>query len=246
MAHKRPRRAKNPGMPGILVAETAPKSPAAEAYRTLRTNIRFAGLDRPCRTIVITSATPSEGKTTAAANFGVVCAQAGSRVCLVDGDLRNPSLHRVFGMDNHRGLTTALLDGKTLADVAVPTRVPGLSVVVSGPLPSNRADLSASQRMRDLLENATHDFDLVLCDSPPVLSVSDALALSAQCDGVILVVRAGGVSTGVVRRAAEQIDAVKGRILGVLLNQVNMRRNGYYAEYYHYYYHAYDGTDAKR
>jgi capsular exopolysaccharide synthesis family protein len=245
MANKRPNPAKSPGMPGILVAETAPKSPAAEAYRTLRTNIQFAGLDRPCRTIVITSATPSEGKTTTAANFGVVCAQAGSRVCLIDADLRKPSLHRVFGMDNQRGLTTALLEGKSLADVAVPTRVPGLSVVVSGPLPPNHAELSASQRMRDLLEAATRDFDLVLCDSPPVLSVSDAVALSAQCDGVILVVRVGGVATVAVRRAAEQIDAVKGRILGVLLNGVNMRRDGYYAEY-HGYYHAYYGADPKR
>lgn len=245
MASKRPNPAKNPDLPDVLISETAPKSPAAEAYRTLRTNIQFAGLDRPCRTIVITSATPSEGKTTTAANFGVVCAQAGSRVCLVDADLRKPSLHRVFGMDNQRGLTTALLEGKLLADVAAPTRIPGLSVVVSGPLPPNHAELSASQRMRDLLEAAARDFDLVLCDSPPVLSVSDAVALSAQCDGVILVVRVGGVSVAAVRRAAEQIDAVKGRILGVLLNRVNMRRDGYYAEY-HRYYHAYYGADPKR
>lgn len=243
MAHKSP--AKSAGVPGILISETEPKSPAAEAYRTLRTNIQFAGLDRPCRTIVITSATPSEGKTTTAANFGLVCAQAGSRVCLVDADLRKPSLHRVFGMDNQRGLATALLEGKSLADVAVPTRVPGLSVVVSGPLPPNPAELAASRRMHDLLESATHDYDLVICDSPPVLSVSDAVALSAQCDGVILVVRVGTVSTAAVRRAAEQIDAVKGRILGVLLNRVNMRRDGYYAEY-HSYYHAYYGNDPKR
>jgi capsular exopolysaccharide synthesis family protein len=245
MANKRPSPAKAPGMPGVLIAETAPKSPAAEAYRTLRTNIQFAGLDRPCRTVVITSATPSEGKTTTAANFGVVCAQAGSRVCLVDADLRKPSLHRVFGMDNQRGLTTALLEGKSLGDVAVPTRVPGLSLVVSGPLPPNHAELAGSQRMRDLIDTATRDFDLVLCDSPPVLSVSDAVALSAQCDGVILVVRVGGVATAAVRRAAEQIDAVKGRILGVLLNRVNMRRDRYYAEY-HSYYNAYYGADPKR
>jgi protein-tyrosine kinase len=231
-------------LPGMLIADTTPKSAAAEAYRTLRTNIQFAGLDRPCRTIVITSATPAEGKTTTAANFGVVCAQAGSRVCLVDVDLRKPSLHRVFRMDNQRGLTTALLEGKTLGDVAVPTIVPGLSVVVSGPLPPNHAELSASKRMHDLLEAAARDFDLVICDTPPVLSVSDAVALSARCDGVILVVRVGGVSTAVVRRAAEQIDAVKGRILGVVLNRVDMRRDGYYAEY-HRYYKAY-GDDAKR
>ena len=229
--------------PGILIAETAPKSPAAEAYRTLRTNIQFAGLDRPCRTIVITSATPTEGKTTTAANFAVVCAQAGSRVCLVDADLRKPALHRVFGRDNLRGLTTALLEGKPLADVAAPTRVSGLAVVVSGPLPPNHTELAASQRMHDLLEAGARDFDLILCDTPPVLSVSDAVALAARSDGVILVVRAGGVSTTAVRRAAEQIRAVKGRILGVLLNAVDMRRDGYYADYRRYY-HAYDGGDS--
>ncbi|HEV2055662.1 MAG TPA: polysaccharide biosynthesis tyrosine autokinase [Methylomirabilota bacterium] len=244
MAHKRPAPAEAAGIPGILIAETAPKSLAAEAYRTLRTNIQFAGLDRPCRSIVITSATPSEGKTTTVANFGVVCAQAGSRVCAVDADLRRPSFHRVFGMDNKRGLTTALLEGKTLADVAVPTRVPGLSVVVSGPLPPNHAELAASQRMRDLLEAGARDFDLILCDTPPVLLVSDAVALSARCDGVILVVRVGGVSTAAARRAVEQIAAVKGRILGVLLNAVDMRRDGYYAEHQRYY-HAYYGSDSK-
>ena len=243
MAHKRPLSAKHAGMPGVLIADTTPKSAAAEAYRTLRTNIQFAGLDRPCRTIVITSATPSEGKTTTSANFGVVCAQAGSRVCLVDADLRKPSLHRFFGTDNQRGLTTALLEGKSLADVAVPTRVSGLSLVVSGPLAPNHAELSASKRMHDLLEAATHDFDLILCDTPPVFAVSDAVALAAQCDGVILVVRASDVSTAAVRRAAAQIEAVKGRMLGVVLNRVNMRRDGYYAEY-HRYYQAYYGSDA--
>ncbi|HWN93123.1 MAG TPA: CpsD/CapB family tyrosine-protein kinase, partial [Verrucomicrobiae bacterium] len=131
------------GTPTALVTETAPKSAAAEAYRTLRTNIQFAGLDRPCKTIVITSATPAEGKTTTAANFAAVCAQSGSRVLLVDGDLRKPTLHRIFGLDNQRGLTTTMIEGKSLADVAIPTRVPNLSVVVSGPLPPNHAELAA-------------------------------------------------------------------------------------------------------
>jgi len=244
MDENRPPPARKLSVPGSLIADSAPKSAAAEAYRTLRTNIQFAGLDRPCRTIVITSATPSEGKTTTSANFGVVCAQGGSRVCLVDADLRKPSLHRVFRMDNQGGLTTALLEGKTLGDVAAPTLVPGLSVVVSGPLPPNHAELSASKRMHDLLEAAARDFDLVICDTPPVLSVSDAVALAARCDGVILVVRVGSVSIAAVRRAAEQIDAVKARILGVVLNRVDMRHDGYYAEY-HRYSKAYYGDDTK-
>lgn len=121
-----------------------------------------------------------------------------------------------------------------LTDVALPTRVPGLSVVVSGPLPPNHAELAASRRIRDLLEAGARDYDLILCDTPPVLSVSDAAALSAQSDGVILVVRVGGVSTAALRRAVEQVDGVKGRILGVLLNGVDKKRDGYYAEYERY------------
>jgi protein-tyrosine kinase len=230
--------------PTALITETAPKSAAAEAYRTLRTNIQFAGLDRPCKTIVVTSATPAEGKTTTAANFAAVCAQSGSRVLLVDGDLRKPTLHRIFGLDNQRGLTTTMIEGKSLADVAIPTRVPNLSVVVSGPLPPNHAELAASRRMHDLLEAATRIFDLIVIDTPPVLSVSDAVALAAQTDGVILVVRGGKTSAEAARHAAEQIDAVKGRILGVLLNRVDIRHGGYYADHQRYY-DAYYGSDHK-
>ena len=218
-----------------LIAETDPRSAASEAYRTLRTNIQFAGLDQPCRCIVVTSATAGEGKTTSVANFGVVAAQAGSRVCLVDSDLRRPNLHRVFGLDNARGLTTALVEGSSLADVARPTRVPNLSLVASGPLPPNPAELVGSKRMRELLDGAPAAFDLVVCDSPPVIAVADGVALAAQCDGVILTVRVGTVSHEVIRRAATLIEAVKGRILGVLLNDVDLERDGYHYTYYRYY-----------
>jgi len=232
--------------PPRLITESDPKSPASEAYRTLRTNIQFAGLDEPCRTIVITSASPREGKTTSAANFGVVAAQAGSRVCLVDSDLRRPALHRLFGMDNSRGLTTALVEGLPFAELAQPTRIPGLSLLPSGPLPPNPAELVGSNRMRERLEEAAGSaFDLVLCDSPPVIAVSDGVALAAQCDGVIVVIRAGVVAHDVIRRAIEQIEAVKGKILGVLLNDVDLKRDGYYHAYYRYY-QAYDGGDQKR
>jgi protein-tyrosine kinase len=228
-----------------LVAETDPRSAASEAYRTLRTNIQFAGLDRPCRSILITSATAGEGKTTTAANLGIVIAQAGSPVCLVDSDLRRPNLHRLFGLDNTRGLTTALLEDLPFAQIAQPTRVANLSILTSGPLPPNPAELVGSKRMRELLEGASSSFDLVLCDSPPILAVSDPVALAAQCDGVILAVRVGTVAQDMVRRAAEQIAAVKGKILGVLLNHVNLTRHGYHYGYYHYY-ESYESGDGVR
>ena len=227
-----------------LVAHTDPRSPAAEAYRTLRTNIQFASLDKPHRILVVTSASAREGKTTTVANFGVVVAQGGARVCLVDADLRRPSLHRVFDVPNTQGLTTAVVDGVPLAKVALATSVPNLSILPSGPIPPNPAELVGSNRLHELLEAATTDFDLILCDTPPIVAVTDAVSLAARCDGVILVVRVGTVPYEVVRRAASQIQAVNGRILGVLLNSVNMQREGYYYDYYRYY-HRYYGSDAK-
>ena len=228
--------------PAGLVTETDPKSPAAEAYRSLRTNIQFAGLDEPHRSLVITSSTAGEGKTTTVANFGIVAAQAGSRVCVIDADLRRPSLHRMFELPNAHGLTTALIEDQPFAKVAQSTRVANLAVLTSGPLPPNPAELVGSKRMRELIEGASADFDLLLFDTPPVISVADAVALAAQCDGVILVVRAGTVPHNVVKRASEMIQAVKGRILGVLLNSVNLVRDGYYYDYYRYY-RAYYGAE---
>jgi protein-tyrosine kinase len=227
-----------------LIAESEPRSVASEAYRTLRTNIQFAGLDQRCRHIVITSGTAGEGKTTSVANFGVVCAQAGSRVCLVDSDLRRPALHHVFGLENTRGLTTALVEDLPFDEVAQPTHIPNLWLLPSGVLPPNPAELVGSRRMRERLEAASASFDLVVCDSPPVIAVSDGVALAAQCDGVILVVRVGTVSHEVLRRVAEQIEAVKGKILGVLLNSVDLTRDGYYYSYYRHY-QAYNGGDQK-
>jgi capsular exopolysaccharide synthesis family protein len=227
-----------------LISLTEPRSAASEAFRTLRTNIQFAGLDQPCRTIVVTSAGPGEGKTTSVANFGVVVAQAGVRVCVVDSDLRRPSLHGLFGIDNARGLTTALVEGLSFAEVARPSRIPNLSLLPSGPLPPNPAELVGSHRMRDSLQAATESFDLVLCDSPPVMAVGDAAALAALCDGVVLVIQVGRTAHDLLRRVVDQIEAVKGRILGVLLNRADPRRGGYYYAYETY--QGYVGADAGR
>jgi len=224
-----------------LIALSEPKSAASEAFRTLRTNIQFSGLDQPCRSIVVTSAVPGEGKTTSVANFGIVSAQAGTRVCMIDSDLRRPSLHRLFGIDNARGLTTALVEGLSFAEVAQATAVPNLSILPSGPLPPNPAELVGSHRMREGLQAATESFDLVLCDSPPLMAVGDASALAAQCDGVIFVIRVGKTPNDVLRRVVDQIESVKGRILGVVLNRADPRRDGYY--YYYQAYQRYYGAD---
>lgn len=227
-----------------LITETDPKSPAAEAYRSLRTNLQFAELDRPCRSIVVTSASPGEGKTTTAANFAVISAQVGTSVCLIDADLRRPMIHRLFGLPNNEGLTSSLVQGRPFAELAVATRVPNLYVLPTGPLPANPAEIVGSRRMRTFIEAATSKFELVILDTPPILPASDAVALSAQCDGVILVVRAGTVPHDVVRHAVEQLQGVKGRLLGVLLNRLDPRKSGQYKDYYRYY-RGYYGNGAK-
>ena len=234
------------GPSATLVAHIDPKSPAAEAYRTLRTSIQFAGLDHKCRSIVVTSSSPGEGKSTTVANFGVVMAQTGSRVCLIDSDLRRPTLHRIFSLGNSRGLTTALLDGLPFAEIAQPTTVANLSVLTSGPLPPNPAELVGSNRMREALEAVAAAFDMILLDSPPVVSVSDAVALATFVDGVVMVVQTGKVPHEVIRRATSQILAVKGRILGVVMNGVNLKRDGYYYDYYRYYNSYYSPGSKKR
>ena len=238
-------RPKPHGLSGTLVAHIDPKSAAAEAYRTLRTSIQFAGLDHKCRSVVITSSSPGEGKSTTVANFGVVLAQADTRVCLVDSDLRRPTLHRIFGLGNARGLTSALLEGAPFSALAQPTAIPKLFVLTSGPLPPNPAELVGSNKMREALEAAGAEYEMVLLDSPPIVSVADAIALSAVTDGVVLVVQAGKVPHEVIRRAAAQIESVKGRILGVVMNSVNLKRDGYYYDYYRYY-HAYYSPDSKK
>ena len=230
------------GLP--LVAETQPRAAAAEAYRTLRTNIQFASLDQPHRILIVASASAGEGKTTTVANFGVVNAQSGLRVCVIDADLRRPALHRIFGLPNQRGLTTALLEDLSIATVVQPTRIPNLFVLTSGPSAPNPAELVGSKRMRQLLEHATTDFDLLVCDTPPIVAVADAVSLAAQCDGVIFVVKTGAVQQQVIKRTMAQIEAVKGRILGVVLNSYDVRRDGYYYDHYRYA-HSYHGDGKK-
>lgn len=222
-----------------LITETEPRSAAAEAYRTVRTSIQFANLDQPHRSLIVTSASVGEGKTTTTANLGVAHAQSGLRVCVVDADLRRPALHRIFGLPNSQGLTTALLEDQPLVKVAQQTRIPNLSVLTSGPSAPNPAELVGSKRMRQLLEQAIDDFDLLLCDTPPIVAVADAVSLAAHCDGVILVVKAGAVHQEVIKRTVGQIEAVKGRIIGVVLNRYDARRDGSYYDHYRYAYSYY-------
>ena len=209
-----------------LVAARSPQSQAAEAYRTLRTNIQFSSLDRDLRTLLVTSAGPSEGKSTILANLAISMAESGRRVIAADGDLRRPGLHQLFGLDDAPGLTTMILDRDAEPPLQA-TAVPQLRLLASGPLPPNPAELLASDRMAAVIARLAEQADLVLFDSPPVAAVSDALVLAARVDGVLLVVDAGRTRRDMARQAKEQLERVGARLLGVVLNNVKPERGLY-------------------
>ena len=223
-----------------LVASTHPQSPISEAYRVLRTNIQFTTVDRPVKTLLVTSPNPSEGKSTTVANLAVVMAQAGMSVVAVDSDLRRPVLHHLFNVPNKQGLTNALLQEAPVLDgCLLETDVENLRVMPSGPLPPNPSELLGSQRMKNLLQALKDRADVLLLDSPPTLAVTDAAVLANEVDGVVLVVDAGETRRGAGQRAVDQLAKVGANLLGVTLNKLSPRRGEDY--YYYYYYYSGDG-----
>jgi succinoglycan biosynthesis transport protein ExoP len=220
-----------------LFAIQQPKSLVSESYRTLRTNLQFSSPDKPLRTVVVTSALATEGKTTTAANLAVVMAQAGKQVVLLDGDLRRPALHKVFGLANRAGLTTALVeDNPQLSGYLQDSGVENLRVLTTGPIPPNPQELLGSQRMRDLLRRLQEEAEVVVVDSPPTLVVADANVLASLTDGVLMVVNAGHTRRAAVQQAAEGLRQVGAHLLGGVLNRVNTRGG---RNYYYYYYQDY-------
>lgn len=212
-----------------LVALRDPRSPAAEAYRTLRTNIQFSSLDMPLRTLLVTSTAPDEGKSTTLANLAVTIAQAEQRVILVDCDLHRPGLHALFNLSNEQGLTNAILNQEDAALPVQPTPVAGLSLLASGPLPPRPADLLGSRRMEAVIERLKSEADMILFDTPPVTAVTDAAVLATRLDGVLLVLQAGKTRRDRAREARRLLEKVKANIIGVVLNNARLETGyGYY------------------
>ncbi len=216
-----------------LFAFVNPKSAIAEAFRTLRTNISFSFLDQPCHTIMTTSAGPEDGKSTVTSNLGVVMAQAGSRVLIVDCDLRKPVLHKYFHVDNYRGLTNLLAQDIEISEIVRATTVEGLSILTSGPIPPTPSELLGSKKMKSFLAKAAQEYDVVLVDAPPVIAVTDASVLAPLVDGVVLVARAGETRIDMIKDAKSQLEKASARIIGVVLNEVKMHGEDY--RYYYYY-----------
>lgn len=216
-----------------LITISNPRSPIAEAYRTLRTNMEFSNLDKDLRTILVTSAGAEEGKSTTLSNLAVTIAQSGKRVILVDADLRRPTLHQAFGLKNSVGLTDMVRDEAILANPPTQeTNVPNLRVLTSGQLPPNPAEILGSKRMSEILAALLERADMVLLDAPPLLAVTDAAVLSSKVDGVLLVVSAGKTKRENARKAQAQLEKINARIIGAVLNNVKADSNAqtYYAE----------------
>lgn len=214
-----------------------PKSVAAEAYRILRTNLQFTNPDRPLKSLLVTSPTVGDGKSTVTANLAVSFAQVGKRTIIVNADLRRPSVHKLFHVPDGVGLTSVLVGQATVEEALRATEVPDVRLLTAGPMPPNPAELLQSQRMRDVMEELEKHADIVLYDAPPVTVVTDAGLLAPHADGCILVVSLGVTRREMVRAGAEQLERVGGRILGVVANRVN-----HGAGYYYYYYYA-ENTD---
>jgi succinoglycan biosynthesis transport protein ExoP len=222
-----------------LITVIAPKSPPAEAYRTLRSNINFAQVDHPAHTFLVTSAGAGEGKTMTTANLATVFAQAGQEVLLIDADLRRPSLHRIFGVPSERGLTNVLVGEMDLAEVTIETDVPGLSIIPTGPLPPNPAELLESEQMTRIIARAQELADVVFFDSPPAIVLTDAVILSSKIERTILVAEAGQVTRDAFNEMCRLVSNARGTILGVVLNKLRLSAADYYYYYYYYDYSHY-------
>jgi len=220
-----------------LITHSDPKSPISEAYRILRTNIQFAGLDKPLKRVAITSSIPGEGKSTTMANLGVTMAQAGTKVIIVNADLRRPFIGKLFGLSEHIGLTTVLMGRVSLDEVIMPTAVPNLFVLPSGPIPPNPSELLGSQAMANLLAELDKKADIVLIDCPPVIAVADTAILAPKVDGIILLARIGHVPKDLVLKTKANLEAAKARILGVVASRVKIQGSH---NYYYYYYYSED------
>ena len=216
----------------VLTSAEAATSPAAEAFRALRTSVRFLGVERPLRTIQLTSPTAGEGKTTVAVNLAAVLAASGERVVIVDADLRRPTVHRMFGLDNRAGFTSVFLEEASLDDAL--HRRPGTDffVLPSGPIPPNPSELLSAKRTAELLFELQERFDVVLVDSPPVLPVTDATVLAAWMEATLLVARAGVTTSAQLRQSVDLLRQVDAPIKGTILNQVQLEMTyGYRSEY---------------
>jgi capsular exopolysaccharide synthesis family protein len=228
----KPAREKKDQHPGAFVAEN-PLSPISEAFRTLRTNVGFASVKKPVKSLLITSANPSEGKSTLALNLAVVMAQGGKYTLLVDADLRRPVLHRFAGIDNREGLSDLYGSQTQVLSVIHPWGDPPIGIITSGALPPNPAEVLSSQRTDSILNELKKQSDIIILDSSPAI-VSDPVTLSAKVDGVLIMVEPGKTKIGSAQVLIEQLQRANANVLGVVMNPISRRYFYYYSRYQYY------------
>lgn len=223
-----------------IITYENPKSPIAEAFRTLRTNIQFSSIDKTVKTIVITSPGPGEGKSTISVNTAVTMAQSEKKVLLIDCDLRKPKIHTFFKLHNGQGLTNILVEDVKCKDIVHEIDLAsGLYVLTAGPIPPNPAELLGSNKMKSFVEDMKNEYDYIILDSPPVGMLTDAAILSTIADGTILVCAVGHANVEATKGAKALLEKVNANILGVVLNKVPVKSGGYY-KYHYYSYYNYD------
>ena len=214
-----------------LVTRDLPKATISEQYRTLRTNLQYSSIDKELRTILVTSTAPSEGKSITAANLAIVFAQQGKKVLLIDADLRKPTVHYTFRINNTFGLSNYLIGEHPLEKITHESNVDNLSIIPCGPIPPNPSELLGSNGLKKMIEEAKEIYDLIIFDSPPVLAVTDSQILSNIVDGVLLVIRSKQTEKDAAMKAKELLLQAKANVLGVVLNDVSLKDQ----EYYYYY-----------
>jgi len=224
-----------------FVIRDDPRSPVSEAFRTLRTNIRFAGSsDHPIHSILVSSAIPGEGKSIVLANLALTMAQNGERVIICDCDLRRPVMDKIFGGKHRLGLTNILVGDKEVDDVLNNNNVhPNLHFISSGPLPPDPYELLGSRKMSAVIDELKGKADMVLFDAPPLIGFADGLLLANQVDGVLLVIEVKKVQREAVRQTKILLENSRAKIIGVVLNKVDLKRDGYYYHYHYYHYQKY-------
>ncbi|MEH6944416.1 CpsD/CapB family tyrosine-protein kinase [Bacillus sp. JJ722] len=210
-----------------LIAHRSPKSPITEQYRLIRTNIHLSSRNDEIKSIVVTSAAPSEGKSTTVANLAIVLAQQGEQVLLVDADLRKPSLHYAFAVHNLYGLTTVLNKERNLYEAISKTDIPNLNILTSGPVPQNPSELLNSKFMETIIEEIKDIYEYVVFDTPPVLEVTDSQILANKVDGIVMVVNSGKTSPQKAIKAKELLEKTQGKLLGVVVNETKITKKMY-------------------
>lgn len=235
---------------GVPITLGQPRSPVSEAFRSLRTNVQYASVDEPLKVILVTSPTPSDGKTTVTANLAIVTAQSGARVTLVDADLRRPKVHRILGTNNRLGLSSLFVRPLDYLNGSLQkTRQENLYVISSGQLPPNPSELLGSRKMRDILDRIKEQSDITFIDTPPTMSVTDAVVLAPVVDGVIIVVKPGTTKMAAFEQSVDQLRRVGANLLGVIINDLDFNRSRYGYYYKNYYYSGYyytQNTDGRR